>query len=313
MERKIKTIVIGISFLLTVLPGVISGFEQDGGKTIYVDDDNTDGPWDGSMEHPYQHIQDAVDNASLSSTVFVKNGTYYENIFINKTITLLGEDKQSTIIDGQNQSDVIYVGYPANGVSISGFSIQNAGGDHGNNVFDAGIDLQSDYNIISDNILTKHHIACLILFGSSHNIIEHNYIGDCNSSGIEFLSGRFNYIANNTIINNLNYGIYVSEFGNSSGNLFFSNIFENNRQGITLFHSNNTIAHNNFLDNYVRHASSRFNIWTFSPSRNFWDANYWDNWNGVYAKYIPGFFGFNFDRHPVEAPYEIEHLELMTN
>jgi len=305
MERKIKTIVIGISFLLTVLPGVISGFEQDGGKTIYVDDDNTDGPWDGSMEHPYQHIQDAVDNASLSSTVFVKNGTYYENIFINKTITLLGEDKQSTIIDGQNQSDVIYVGYPANGVSISGFSIQNAGGDHGNNVFDAGIDLQSDHNIISDNILTKHHIACLILFGSSHNIIEHNYIGDCNSSGIEFLSGRFNYIANNTIINNLNYGIYVSEFGNSSGNLFFSNIFENNRQGITLFHSNNTIAHNNFLDNYVRHASSRFNIWIFSPSRNSWKSNYYDDCKQGFPKFIPGLFGFNFDWYPANDPYEI--------
>ncbi|HIG99638.1 MAG TPA: hypothetical protein HA258_03550, partial [Thermoplasmata archaeon] len=32
------------------------------GSTIYVDDSNTDGPWDGSIEHPYQFIQDGVDH-----------------------------------------------------------------------------------------------------------------------------------------------------------------------------------------------------------------------------------------------------------
>ncbi len=301
MQKKI----IVFMLLFSVLSAVVSGVEIKEKETIYVDDDNTSGPWDGSIDHPYQYIQDAIESAQIDDTVFVKNGTYYENIFINKTITLLGEDKQSTIIDGQNQSDVIYVGYPANGVSISGFSIQNAGGDHGNNVFDAGIDLQSDHNIISDNILTKHHIACIILFGSSHNIIEHNYIGDCSCSGIEFLSGRFNYIANNTVINNLKYGIFVSEFGNSSGNLFFSNIFEKNRQGITLFHSNNTIAHNNFLNNYVRHASSRFNIWIFSPSHNSWKSNYYDDCKQGSPKFIPGLFGFNFDWYPANDPYEI--------
>ena len=75
MERKIKTIVIGISFLLTVLPGIISGFEQDEGNTIYVDDDNTDGPWDGNIVYPYQNVEDAVDVATNGSTIFVFNGT----------------------------------------------------------------------------------------------------------------------------------------------------------------------------------------------------------------------------------------------
>ena len=282
-------------------------------EIIYVDDDNQDGPWDGSMEHPYQHIQDAIDNASIDSTVFVNNGIYYENIFINKTIALLGEDKNLTIVDGQDNGDVIYVGYPANGVAISGFTIRNAGKRYGNGMFDGGIDLNSDQNTIKNNIFTKNFIAGLILFGSSKNSIENNYIGDSNRSGIEFLSGRFNKISNNTITNNTDYGISVSSMGNSSKNIFSYNNFDKNREGISVYHSDNTIIHNNFLNNYVRHASCPFNIWTFSPSRNFWDANYWDNWNGVYVKYIPGFFGFNFDRHPVEAPYEIEHLELMAN
>ena len=35
-----------------------------GSKIFYVDDDNTAGPWDGSIEHPYRFIQQAIDNAS---------------------------------------------------------------------------------------------------------------------------------------------------------------------------------------------------------------------------------------------------------
>ena len=56
------------------------------GDTIYVDDDNTAGPWDGTIEHPYQFIQDGVDNAQNDDTVFVFNGTYFENVMINKKI-----------------------------------------------------------------------------------------------------------------------------------------------------------------------------------------------------------------------------------
>jgi len=37
------------------------------GTTIYVDDDNTSGPWDGTIEHPYQYIEDGVDAALLCS------------------------------------------------------------------------------------------------------------------------------------------------------------------------------------------------------------------------------------------------------
>ncbi|MFO8077218.1 MAG: hypothetical protein R6U21_01050 [Thermoplasmatota archaeon] len=31
--------------------------------TIYVDDDNISGPWEGTIDHPYQCIQDAIDAA----------------------------------------------------------------------------------------------------------------------------------------------------------------------------------------------------------------------------------------------------------
>jgi len=46
---------------------------------MYVDDDNTAGPWDGSEAHPFRYIQDAVDAANDNWTIWVKPGFYYED------------------------------------------------------------------------------------------------------------------------------------------------------------------------------------------------------------------------------------------
>jgi len=46
------------------------------------------------------YIQDLIDNASDGDTIYIPSGIYYENIIINKAINLIGEDKDTTIIDG---------------------------------------------------------------------------------------------------------------------------------------------------------------------------------------------------------------------
>ena len=66
-----KSLAVGI-ILLFISSGIIPVVISDNPiltKTIYVDDDNVDGPWDGSQEHPFQHIQDGIDNASDGDTV----------------------------------------------------------------------------------------------------------------------------------------------------------------------------------------------------------------------------------------------------
>ena len=94
---------------------------------IYVDDDNIEGSWDGTLEHPYQHIQDGIDNADTGDIVYVLSGTYTKNIIVDKSITLKGEDKDTTIIDGNFVDNTIWV--KASYVNIKRFTIINCSQD----------------------------------------------------------------------------------------------------------------------------------------------------------------------------------------
>ncbi len=75
----------------------------------------------------YSSIQSAIDYARNGDTVFVYDDSspYIENVVVDKTINLIGEDKNTTIIDGNLSGDVINIS--ANWVNISGFTIQNSG------------------------------------------------------------------------------------------------------------------------------------------------------------------------------------------
>ena len=92
--------------------------------TIYVDDDNTQGPWDGTEYHPYQYIQDAIDNAYDDDTVFVYNGTYYENVVVDKSIDLIGENRDITVIDGMRSDDALRI--KSSSVNFSEFTVMNS-------------------------------------------------------------------------------------------------------------------------------------------------------------------------------------------
>jgi hypothetical protein len=87
----------------------------------------------GSGPGNYTRIQDAIDNASDGDTVYVYAGIYLGNIVINVSIDLIGENKNTTIIDENPDIDDpqlieanIYIF--ADSVTITGFTIQNCYG-----------------------------------------------------------------------------------------------------------------------------------------------------------------------------------------
>jgi len=206
-------------------------------KTIYVDDDNIAGPWNGSINYPYQTIQSGINAASNGDTVYTFNGTYNQKLTINKEINLIGENKDITIINGGGSGRVIVIN--ADFVTISGFTIQNGG------YWDPGIDISvSNYITISNNII--ENTGGISLFNSIHNTIEENTLSN-NNFGVSMVSSSNNEICDNIILNN-EYGAYI--FFASNNNILFMNVIAENNYGIYLYGSlNNTINENNIEDN----------------------------------------------------------------
>jgi parallel beta-helix repeat protein len=130
------------------------------GNTLYVG---------GSESGNYSSIQDAIDNSSNGDNVFVYNGTYIENVIVNKTINLTGEDRESTIIDGGGSGDVVYVS--KDWVNITRFCIQNSGSDY---TGDAGLDIHSNFNTIFFNKIISNNGEGINIESSNNNQIFHN-------------------------------------------------------------------------------------------------------------------------------------------
>jgi len=89
---------------------------------IYVDGANVGGPWDGTPEHPYQTIQDGIDNAPMGAFVHVLPGIYNEGLELVTGTHLTSPAAPLTIIDTLNTDEAVYANGAANAV-IEGFTI----------------------------------------------------------------------------------------------------------------------------------------------------------------------------------------------
>ena len=228
-------------------------------KTITVDDD-------GGADH--SSIQEAVDTAEAGDTIRVFDGTYYENIDLNKTVSLLGNGSATTTIDGGENGDVVQI--TANWINISGFNITNAGsntGDQGvriifsnnvicNNSFSFnrdgiyfnGVVGQCDNNRIISNHFSnngKNSISGII---TNHTFFQNNICND--PKGITFDASSNMKIINNSFENKY-YGIeiYGSSSGVSENNMIADNSLSSKLSGINLYQSSNiTIINNSISD-----------------------------------------------------------------
>lgn len=241
----------------------------------------------GSGLGNYSRIQYAIDNASNGDTVFVfdDSSPYIENIIIEKTILLLGENKETTIIDGGQIGSVIQ--NFADSVLISGFTIQNSALDNSKY---SGIESHGSNNYYAGNILLNNKVGIHILDGDGNTII-YNFVSGSQTESICI---------------------------HSSYNVAHSNNIEGNAHGIWLQKNatGNEIKENNFKDNEVYNAAVN------EAGKNLWDENYWDDWIGLkipFFQFLPkginsffvNFRWFTFDWNPVFEPYVITNHPLV--
>ena len=138
-----RIIITGIVFIL-IFSVFTTGSNKmsilNNGNVLYVG---------GTGPGNYSKIQDAIDNASDGDTIFVYDDSspYYENLVINKSIKLIGENRETTIIDGMEKGYVIKIN--AENITISNFKIRNGAPKKW------GIGIFSDNAKILNNIITK--------------------------------------------------------------------------------------------------------------------------------------------------------------
>ena len=248
----------------------------------------------------YKKIQWAVDNASAGDTIIVRDGIYYENVVVDKALTIRSENgSDNCIVDGGGSGDVITLN--ANGITIEGLTVRNSSSSW---PYAAGIKVFSNANKIAYNCITSNLYYGIYLDYSSNNIIVNNivsnngdgiYLEDSsrntiadniisnNALGIGLDDSSSNIIANNTISNNGN-GIHLdSSFDSSSNNIITNNNVSNNGGGIYLYESSsNTIANNNVSSNkwngiYLWESSS--NIMVNNTVSNNWVGIYLDDYS----------------------------------
>lgn len=231
------------------------------GDTFYVG---------GNGPYNYSKIQDAIDNASDLDTIFVYDysSPYYENVVVDKTINLIGENKETTVIDGNKSGDVVYVS--AHLVYISGFTITHSG-SFVNPYYDSGIEIRSNYvnisgnNIVSNrwgiycssvvhatifkNTFINNSKRCIDLKYSSDNIVNDNIITNNTGNGISVDHTSHTIISDNIIRNNDGTGIFLDYYA-SDNSILGNEIRDNNDYGIyartssNITINGNTIAHN---------------------------------------------------------------------
>jgi len=203
----------------------------------------------------YATIQEAINAPETVNghTILVDAGRYIENLLINKSLSIIGENRDTTIIDGRTGFPWVdlVIDVAANEVTLVRFTIYGSM-PHCQGL---GLKVTSDRNNISNNLVVNHRKGIWLL-GSQSNLVSRNTF-DSNDDEALWLAWSFR----NTIS------------GNTFSNGYCGILLEDSR--------NNKIFHNNFINN-TKHAISR------SPTNvNVWDdahpsgGNYWGGYTHV--------------------------------
>jgi len=161
---------------------------------VYIDKNYNISTPGWHIDH-YDKIQDGINVVADNGTVYVNNGNYNESLIINKSIRLIGENKNYTIVEGRGGSKIT-----VDWVIINEFTFQNS------ELFGVFLD-SSNQSIICHNII-KNNDFNIVLHDSSNNFFyENNITNDLDGFTVGFAletSSNNNLIFHNNLKNRYN-------------------------------------------------------------------------------------------------------------
>lgn len=248
----------------------------------------------GCMEKPSStvNIQDMIDNIPSGGILYIDSGIYHGNITLNKSIILIGENKDTTIIDGNGGKSVVVI--TADNCTFQGFTVTSKNSSEEI----IGIDIYSSNNIVTNNTISHCKYSVYLHLRSENNTILGNELSN-NQYAIYLIRSSMNNISKNDILLSKSNGIKLESYSNN--NELYDNKISNNLYGLNLVNSyDNKIFNNNISDNQIGIdicCSSKNNIIynnlfinnnqhnAIDKYNNSWDGgsygNYWDDYKGT--------------------------------
>jgi len=158
----------------------------------------------------YTSIQNAINaNETFNGhTIFVESGIYYEHVVVNKSLSLIGENKGTTVIDGKGSGTVVEI--KANSVTLGGFTVRNGSSHFGG----ASIMIYSARNVLVEDCLIKDTFVGVYMVVSGNNILQNNIITN-SSEGIYLLKAENNSLIENVVASNY-WGVGLADSGNNT-------------------------------------------------------------------------------------------------
>ena len=305
-------------------------FQLNQGNTLYVG---------GNGPGNYTSIKEAVNDSTDDDTVFVYDDSspYYEDkIQVCKSINLIGEDKETTIIEGGGFENIVII--TSDNVTITGFTIQKSGADF-IEWAEAGINnIGADNTRIYDNIIQNNRGEGICICGSQNCTIENNLIVENRLRGILIFKGSHNIlVTHNTIRNNSKNAILGSGLNNLTvieNNIMFNgpveligtyesnincNNFYGNRGEVIFTYHGYTGALDEKIFYWFEYLKERWKGRSLKFNANYWNKgriipfeldNGWIIIEGLFSYLWEEFRYSKYDWHPAIKPYKIAGWDI---
>jgi len=211
---------------------------EAGPHTWYVDD---------SGGADFTAIQAAVTEANAGDTIIVKDGTYNENITVDKSLVIESENGASQTIVQAAATNANVFNVTAGNVTIDGFTASGATAMSGIRILGSSIGTCT----ITNNYCSGNDLGISIEV-TKDNTVSGNTCTASGRYGIYLSNTTGNSVIGNTFSNNpgSSYGYGICLFDNANNNTFSGNTADSNNMGIRVKNAhNNTIMNNTFSNN----------------------------------------------------------------
>jgi len=296
MNRKTVSGTMLTLLLIGILTSAFSIQPVKSEPTTWTVDD--DGPAD------FPSIQEAIDSPLVvdGDIIYVHNGTYYEHLVVDKAVLLIGETRDSTVIDGSKTDIVVRV--RADYVTVTNFTIRNSRCSY---VDDSSIYIYGySHNTVKGNMFAENFVSIYLnnahsniicnneitaafqwytiwLRRSNHNVVEKNLITNNRGSGISLWASNWNTVNDNNVTGiptlPTTNGVGIVLYAGSHSNVVSNNWLAYNRySGLSLMQSEGNIIQKNIME------SNDLGIYSWQSSNNTIHRNTVSNndWSGIF-------------------------------